>query len=150
MPDDDPFSALERNREELDRDVRELAAFLGGSGVATLPAHLAGMIADVRDELVVHFVREEEGLFPVLARHAELEPAVDRLIAIHDEICATASRLVYLAQSGSLIDTLIPIFRRFEAAYARNVDGERSLLERAAGTLTPAERADLAHILRTR
>lgn len=69
-------------------------------------------------------------------------------IAIHDEICATASRLVYLAQSGSHVDTLMPVFRRFEAADATHVHAERTLLERAAGALTPIERAELVALVR--
>lgn len=150
MPVDDVLTTLEHDHDELSRDVRELTAiFSAPERSATPPAHLAVALAELRDELVMHFVREEEGLFPLLVRDApELSGLVDEVVAIHDEICAAASHLVYLASSGAPIDSMIPVFRRFEAAYVRHVQAERLLFECAARSLTPDQRAELAHAVR--
>lgn len=150
MPVDDALTALEHDHDELTRDVRELAAIFTGPGLsATPPAHLASVLAELRDELVMHFVREEEGLFPSLARHVpDLSGAVDELIVLHDEIFAGATRLVYLARSSSRIESLVPVFRRFEAAYAKHVQTERRLLEEAARHLSPEQRDQLADAVR--
>jgi len=151
MSVDDAIDSLEHDHDELSRDVRELAALLEGlERSATSPAHLAVVFAELRDELVMHLVREEERLLPYLTRHApDLTAAVDDLIVIHDEICAAATRLVYFAESGSRADTLMPVFQRFEATFVKHVEAERTLFERAARTLTPAQRAELAHWVRT-
>ena len=150
MTVDDALTALEHDHDELTRAMRELAAMFTGPALsATPPGHLASVLAELRDELVMHFVREEEGLFPALALHLpDLSGAVDELIVLHDEICAGATRLVYLARSSSRLDSLLPVFRRFEAAYGRHAQAERGLLGQAARRLTPEQRAELAEVVR--
>ena len=153
MADDDPLHAFEADHVELNDDVIEVVVMV--EAMARMPhdrgigVRLADRLATLRDDLVMHFVREEEALFPGLS--AELPSASDaiaELIALHDEICATVARMVHMAEVPDRSVGLIPVFNRFETAYIKHAQAERALFELAAARLTPVERSALATKLR--
>ena len=110
---------------------------------------LADRLETLRDDLVMHFVHEEEALFPYLsAAVPTLAPAISDLLALHDEICATVARLVHLAESPARIAGLVPVFDRFQVAYTKHTHGELVLFEQAATHLTRDQRLELTALVK--
>ena len=147
-PVDDPLEAFEHDHRALNEQVLglgRLLAELERGDLPTVTAALAESLVALRDDLFLHFAREEEGLFPYLAElTAEFEPAVTELISMHDEICGALARLVHVIQDEPRLDALLPLLDRFEMAYARHAQAELRLLESAAARLTGTQLTDLA------
>jgi DUF438 domain-containing protein len=148
VPSRDPVQAFEHDHQTLNEQVLALGPLMARferDNLASTAATLAGHIAALRDDLFLHFAREEEGLFPYLAANApDLEPSVAELVSMHDEICGALARLIHVVNDGAKLDSMAPLFDRFESAYVRHSRAEHALLETAAARLTPAQRDDLA------
>jgi iron-sulfur cluster repair protein YtfE (RIC family) len=144
--------SLEHDHADLNRDVVALRALVGRierGEIGHDTPDVADHIMALRDHLFLHFVREEEGLFPFLAKVApDLEPAIAELIGVHDEICGALARMVQIIDTTSYLDALMPLFERFQAAYVRHAHAERALLEEAAARLTGEQRVELGAWLR--
>jgi hypothetical protein len=126
----DPLEAFEHDHAALNEQVLRLGPVLAelerGDRAAAAAAFGEHLVA-LRDELFLHFAREEEGLFPYLAGVApELERAVADLIAMHDEICGAVARMVHVVGSQPRLDVLLPLFDRFEVAYAQHSQAEHN------------------------
>jgi iron-sulfur cluster repair protein YtfE (RIC family) len=151
MSRDDSLESLEHDHAALNRRVLELGGMIARierGEIASAAAVVGDCLTDLRDELFLHFVREEEGLFPFLARLApELEQRVGALAAVHDEICGAIARMVHLVE-GPHLAVLVPVFHRFEAAYARHAHVERELFALAETRLTAEQRRELAEWIR--
>jgi iron-sulfur cluster repair protein YtfE (RIC family) len=140
-------------------EVRELihAEAQGSSeldGVANR-TRLVGLLGVLRDELLVHFANEEEGLFPFLRRHVPAKAGiVDRLESAHDTVCGSLVRLAHTAaqqppaRSAGRSAQLVEIYERFEAAYAAHSREEAGLFDEIGSALDREQRAELAEILR--
>ena len=82
------LAALGMNLIILDRDetaLEEIARELGGSdGVTTVAMDLAWpadrLLVELREALLLHFAREEEGLFPFVGQH--FPEAMSRIAAM--------------------------------------------------------------------
>ncbi|HVK76971.1 MAG TPA: hemerythrin domain-containing protein [Kofleriaceae bacterium] len=150
MIDVNPISVFEHDHAELNREVLELGSLLAAlDGAAAVGPGLAERFAALRDDLFMHFVREEEGLFPFVSTAVpDLAQEVAELIAMHDEICGAVARMVHAAQVGSTAAVVRAIFERFETAHARHAVTERSVLHRIGGRLTPAQAGELAELIR--
>ncbi len=101
------------------------------------------------DELLEHFGREEEALFPfVLDALPHLEAQVSQLEEEHDSLCGAVTRLGHLAQRGQdafeeHFTLAQATFGRFEANYLRHAEQERDLLHAVATGLSPEQRIAL-------
>jgi hypothetical protein len=144
----DPLEAFEHDHRALNEAVLGLGPLLAqlergdqeGAG-----AELVERLTTLRDDLFLHFAREEEALFPYLGELApDLEPAITELIGMHDEICGAAARMLHVAGEDVRLGGLLPLFDRFELAYAQHAQAERRLLEMATQRLSEDERSNLA------
>jgi len=146
-PPADSIRALEHDHAQLTLHVLQIGALIAEieRGELTHPAaELGDRLVLLRDDLFLHFVREEEGLFPLLHRVApDLAQPVADLIAMHDEICGAVARMVHLVGTTPHLPVLVPVFRRFEAAYAKHAAVELELLQRIGARLTVAQRREL-------
>lgn len=156
---DDGIRRLEHDHVPLSRLVDHLRDVLaavarGDTSAGDAYGTLADGVHQVHSELLDHFAREEEGLFPFLSR--ELPPVagdVARLAAEHDTICGGAARLAHLVGKGpeslaEQLPTLTAQFARFDAAYVQHAREERALLRRLDTELTGAQREAVATLLR--
>lgn len=159
VPNDpiDELSHDHRHLSELALEVRALLA--SGTFGAHERAELADAVGRLRDELLVHFAREEEGLFPfVLDRHADLRARVETLRAGHDSVCGAVSRLHYAvghashvghedAPSGAAPRAWLDAFTRFEGLYGVHAREEMAVLREVSAKLDPSARAELKALL---
>lgn len=144
----DLIHELVHDHADLNRRVFEL-----GSVVAQLrpdrDASLLGLLSDLREHLFFHFAREEEGLFPFVAEQLpDLADQVAAMAVAHDTICGAVARMVHQATVDPTPRVLRALFERFELAYATHAGNEAELLERLDTGLDPAQRAQLAELVR--
>jgi hypothetical protein len=143
----DPLEAFEHDHRALNDQVLKLGPLLAQleRGGELAAESLADHLVALRDDLFLHFAREEEALFPYLAELApDLEPAITELVAMHDEICGAVARMVHVAGEDVRLGGLLPLYDRFELAYAQHAQAERRLLESATQRLSEDERSNLA------
>jgi hypothetical protein len=149
----DLLSDLEHDHVPLSHAVGELRALLSDE-TGELHARFAGRIREVRDLVIDHFGKEEQGLFPFLATHVPaLAAEVRALSAAHDNICGAAVRLAVLAEKdGPSFRAALPlvrsVFDRFEAAYTEHARVEVALLRSAQAALTADELREVAELTR--
>lgn len=108
--------------------------------------------AVLRDRLLEHFGREEEGVFPFLAAAAPaLAPRVAALRADHDAICERVEELdvaaTRAARDGVGFASCLSTFERFEAIYAAHAREEIALLREIDAALEPAAKEELRQLL---
>lgn len=114
---------------------------------------LSVILGELREELLTHFAREEEGLFPFVRDHfPEHRDAVDRIEAAHDSICGAVMCLAHLAEHGSQVrsqhSAMLAVFERFERAYAQHGKDEGDLLRELGRCLEPRHRTELTALVR--
>jgi hypothetical protein len=111
-------------------------------------------LVGLREALLLHFAREEEGLFPFVALHfPEAAGRVAAMEVAHDEICGSITRMAYLAEQGPEafprhLQTITVSFMRFLDGYVGHSRIESALIEELAGRLDADQRAALAELLR--
>lgn len=150
----DPIQEFEHDHARFSKLVSELrehvlAAQRGASGIdeAVLPA-----LEHLREDLFLHYAREEEGLFPyIVERLPETRDAVGKLVAAHDGICGTLSRMVHRAGGDDRdadLGAVVSLFERFESAYADHAREEVGFLRDLGPRLTAQQRDELRDLLR--
>ena len=143
---EDPIDALVHDHADINRRVLELGKLLAGHGDVNQRVD-AGLV-ELREELFLHFAREEEGLFPfVTERFPELAPSVEAMETAHDAICGVVARMCHVVTSAN-VATMRSLFERFEIAYAQHAKIEANLLGQLAGRLDDADRERLAQLVR--
>jgi hypothetical protein len=114
---------------------------------ARIHATFAEAVGEFREDLLEHFGREEECLFPFLVDTLpDLRAAVEALESDHDQICGALVRLGYLAERDSFAEQfnqVVHTFTRFENAYLDHAAAEIALLRRADAALDRVQRAAL-------
>jgi hypothetical protein len=148
MATDDPIGDIAHDHADLNRRVLELKGLLGGRGANREPA-LVTLMRELRENLFLHFAREEEGLFPFVSEHVpDLADQVQAMAIAHDAICGAVARMVHLASADAKPPTLVPVFERFQAAYASHAKTEAELLRNLRGRLDADQRTQLALLVR--
>jgi hypothetical protein len=154
---DDPVLRLERDHVHLGETLSELKGHIASAAGGTERAkevyeELSEGLRRLRDDMLLHFAEEEEGVFPLLAR--DLPDVADRVLALatnHDAICRTILRMASLvdqgpdAISGSALGDLLV---RLEAAYVAHADAEIALLRQVRGRLDGAQLAELLSLVK--
>jgi iron-sulfur cluster repair protein YtfE (RIC family) len=111
---------------------------------------LISLIEQLRDELFLHFAREEEALFPLIVHQLpHARKTVDRLIATHDAICGTLSRLLLLASqpgSDASFASFEKLLKRFNTFYAEHATTEVTLLREVDEHLDARQREELREL----
>jgi hemerythrin len=141
----DPISQLTHDHGELNRRVIALGVQLQKQpDVDSLIAPLR----ELREQLFLHFAREEEGLFPFVGEHVtEVADQIHAMEIAHDTICGALARMVHLAQTGSSLAMISQLFDRFEHAYAAHARTEGELLALLATKLDGEQRMRLATLV---
>lgn len=141
-PSDDPIDELTHDHRRLTELLFVLREQLSHCDPTTSAwTALSATIERLRDELLTHAAREEEGLFPFVTANApQFEPRARALQNAHDAICGTISRLVHAVAhasgtSNEQLDACRELFARFEALYAKHASEEAELLEELGRTL---------------
>lgn len=157
MTSSDPLRQLEHDHTDITRLVLALRQHVDDAarenGTADHRA-LRDCLTQLRDQLILHFAREEEGLFPFIRERApRMSDRVAALEAAHDTVCGGVVRMAALAAGHGPIprdrfDHLRAIFTRFEPAYATHSQSEQSLLRELGEQLDAPRRAELAELLR--
>lgn len=148
----DPLQDLVHDHADINRRVFALGSTIraldrdGGNGMALA---LVTRLGELRELLFLHFAREEEGLFPMVGELVpDLAEPVRAMELAHDAICGSLARMYHLAASNAEVSTILAVFIRFEAAYARHAEVEADLLQSLAARLDPGQRARLAELVR--
>jgi len=148
----DPVQDLVHDHADINRRVFALGSTIraldrdGGDGMALA---LVTKLGELRELLFLHFAREEEGLFPLVAELVpELADQVHGMALAHDAICGGLARMYHLAAANTELTTIIAVFLRFEAAYATHAEVESELLQQLSTRLDPAQLARLAELVR--
>jgi iron-sulfur cluster repair protein YtfE (RIC family) len=148
----DPVQDLVHDHADINRRV-----FAVGSAIRTLDRDdgdgmalaLVTQLGELRELLFLHFAREEEGLFPFVSEAVpELAEQVHAMALAHDAICGGLARMYHLASANAVVATVLAVFTRFETAYASHAEAEARLLHTLNGRLDPAQRAQLAELVR--
>jgi hypothetical protein len=156
MPKVDPLHELEHDHGHLTRLVFELREQLHEAAVKDpqeAHAALAETIHTLGEDLVEHFAREEEGLFPFVSETVpELREHVQRLSGAHDTVCGAILRMRHAvgddaAAFASRIPSLLALHERFDVAYTEHSRDERALLDGLKSRLDPEARRTLATLL---
>ena len=150
----DPIERLELSHGHLSELVLRVGRLLRDSAgrplapTADQRTQIFVLLETLRDELLQHFADEEEALFPfVRGAVPSRSAAVDALETSHDAICGSVVRLAHLAGHGAAWQPL-PLYERFERAYAEHSRDEANLLEDLAATLDDKSRKELTEHLR--
>lgn len=148
----DPVQDLVHDHADINRRVMALGAAIralhrnDGNGMALA---LVGRMDELRELVFLHFAREEEGLFPFVAEAVpDLAEQVQAMAMAHDAICGGLARMCHLASANADVMVIEALFARFEATYARHAETEAALLRELSGRLDPAQRAELADLVR--
>lgn len=145
----DPVSEFEHHHGRINDLVFRLQVMLHPKPGKRIPPALAKLLGELREELIFHFVREEEGLFPFIRTHLpDQRDAVDRLEAAHDGICGAIVRLSHLAEHEADRAALLAMFERFERPYAEHGKEEGRLFQELGKRLKPTQRQELAELVR--
>jgi hypothetical protein len=148
----DPVQDLVHDHADINRRVFALGSTIraldrdGGNGMALA---LVTRLGELRELLFLHFAREEEALFPMVAELVpELADQVHSMALAHDAICGGLARMYHLAAANTDLTTIIAVFLRFETAYASHSESEAELLNALGHRLDPAQLAQLAELVR--
>lgn len=147
----DPLHALAHDHEGLNRRVLALGAImteLERDGQVPAPRALVAPVGELRELLFLHFAREEEGLFPFVGDVVpDLADRVREMETAHDAICGAVARMFDLAATNAPLVAILPVFRRFENAYAEHASTEALLLKSLDQRLDAEQRARLATLV---
>ena len=113
---------------------------------------LVHAVESLRDALLVHFAREEEGLFPFVdARVPALRAQVAELLADHDAVLARTSELIRAAGlaegTGVGFALCLSTYDRFVEVYAAHAQAEQALLRAVDAALDAEARKALRALL---
>ena len=154
---DDPIEQLTHDHGHLGALVQSAAVVLARMERAEEMSdesidELVHAVESLRDALLVHFSREEEGLFPFVEAHVPtLRAQVAQLLADHDAVVARASALIQAA--GQAVGTgvgyalCISTYDRFVDVYAAHAQAEQALLRSVDSALDAEARKALRTLL---
>ncbi len=158
MVSSDPLDELAHDHGELSVLVFEVLHALDSKVSPPPPPVEQGWLrehlVELREALLLHFAREEEGLFPFVGQH--FPEAMSRIVAMevaHDGICGSVTRTTFLAEQGP--DAFAKHLPAITASFVRFVDGyvshsriESELIEELGRRLDAEQRAVLAELIR--
>jgi hypothetical protein len=148
-PDRDGLATFRRTQDQIRDRVLQAARMVtelrdkGGS--MHLRGQLVGVLAGLRDDLLQHFAREEEGLYPyVRERLPKASDVARRLAATHDQLATAIVRLADRAWVAAVEDD----FDEFATGYAQHERDEAAFLAELEGCLNEEDRSELAKLTR--
>jgi hypothetical protein len=143
----DPVRELAHDHADLNRRVLELGPLLAR---LSSPQPLLPMLQELREHMFLHFAREEEGLFPLVAEWIpELADRVLAMVSAHDGICGALARMIHAASTEGDLAAFQGLLGRFETTYSDHARNEVELLRRLDEKLDAAQRAQLSELVRS-
>lgn len=150
-----PVHGLEHSHATLTKLALELRQVVGeeSSGQRAARKRLLARIEVLREELLEHYAKEEEGLFPFVRQQLpSMAAEVDRLEQSHDAVCGSLVRLAHLVASDREVlasnrSALVTLYERFERAYTKHSQEEAALFEELRRGLDEQQRHQLAEML---
>lgn len=146
----DAIDQLTHDHGEINRRVLALGTQVRSLQRVTTSTteSLVTPLRELREQLFLHFAREEEGVFPFVTEHVvELSDQIHVMEVAHDTICGALARMVHLAQTSASLAMLAQLFDRFENAYAAHAEQESELLAALATKLDADQRMRLAALV---
>ena len=149
----DPVAEFEHDHIAFSHTVAELKALLAGERDEDVSADLTLLrtVDALRDDLLAHFAKEEEGLFPFVVRVLpDVAAAVEQLLAGHDIVCGCLARVAHAVNTSTALHREAPpaLFARFERAYAEHARAEVQVLRSVGDRLDGAQRSELRELIR--
>ena len=122
MSSPDPIHEFEHTHGHLTKMVVALKGLLAAvvrkeQSATDAQKRFVELSDELREELLLHFAREEEGLFPYIRSHIPGQAGVlDRIEAAHDGICGAILRMTHLgyADFDKHLPAVIALFERLE------------------------------------
>jgi hypothetical protein len=157
-PPSDSLLRIEHDHMELSAIVGELRAIAdaidrGEREPADAYSVFSDNVHDLIERMVVHFDREEQGLFPLIARELpDTQSALRRLESGHDMVCGALLRIAGMAREGAggfpgHWPAVAALFRRFDRDYGAHAREETTFLRDLGGRLDEKQRAMLMEVL---
>lgn len=146
----DPVAGLEHDHVAFSQAVAQVKAALAKAPARDVASALQTLrlVEALRDDLLTHFAKEEEGLFPFVADALpDVTEEVDRLLAGHETVCGCIVRLAYALGGTHNDGAVATLFERFERAYAEHARAEVLLLRDVGSRLDPEQRRELATLI---
>jgi len=153
----DPIKELTHDHGHLSELVQAAAALLARMERAEDMSEgaideLVHAVEILRDGLLSHFAREEEGLFPFVdAKVPTLGPQVAELLADHDAVIARTAELLRAAElaagTGVGYALCVSTYDRFVEVYAAHAQSEQALLRAVDAALDVDARTALRALL---
>lgn len=154
-----PVHQLEHDHVHLSQLVDEVRALLSEAEKSSIFSAaqyslLQETLVALQDDLLTHFAKEEEGLFPFLdANLPDTVEAAQNIADAHDHLCGTVSRMLHLVQRGhetlnAARPTLVTLFQRFVDSYSKHAQEERLFLRGLPSRLTHTQLAELLELLK--
>lgn len=150
--------------EQLTHDHGQLSALVQAASTTLIRMERAEEMTDeaidelvhavesLRDALLLHFSREEEGLFPFVNAHVPaLSAQVADLLADHDAVISKTNDLIRAA--GQAVATgvgyalCVSSYDRFVEIYASHAQSEQTLLRAVDAALDQNARVELRALL---
>ncbi len=154
-----PVTLLAHDHGHFSQMVRELVATIPllaqGSWSSEQHQSFQESLLTLRDDLLDHCAKEEEGLFPFLERvRPDLTPQVRQLAEGHDALSGLVTRLLFVAQRGSQellgshssVETML---QRLSESYEQHAKAETAFLQGLALDLSEEQKTELAVLLRS-
>lgn len=151
----DPVHGLEHSHATLTKLALEVRQVVGdeSGGQRAVRKRLLARLEVLREELLEHYAKEEEGLFPFVRHHLpSMGGEVDRLEQSHDAVCGSLVRLAHLVASDREVlagdrSAVVALYDRFEKAYTKHSQDEAALFEELRRALDDPQRRQLAEML---
>lgn len=146
----DTILGLEHEHTAFSEAVANVKALIAEDrGPAQRNLVLRVRLQSLCDELLVHFAREEESLFPYLLRHfPDATEAIETLLSGHEIVCGSLVRLTHMVDRGGVDPVMsAALFERFEKAYAAHAREEVALLRTFGERLNEDQRRELARLV---
>ncbi len=147
-PARDPVLELLHDHEDLNELVRSVGDTVRAANDPDAAA-LAAQLVELREQMFLHFAREEEGAFPFIAAVLpEVADEVTTMLHAHDAVCGAVARMIHAVRAGQVEQTRT-LFDRFELAYTLHARAERIFLQGLVGRLAPEDARQLAELVST-
>lgn len=153
----DPIAGLSHDHSELGALVVAVSTALravsrGERPLADALHELDDGAESLRDGLMVHFAREEEGLFPFIeGRLPDMRAQVEQLRGAHEAVCAASEELVRAVAAASTrvgdAARCLATFERLEERYGEHAREELAFLRAVDARLEPSAREELRALL---
>ncbi len=149
----DVLVSIERSRARITSLAQRVTELAGRASEESVKPVLEAVVIELREALLLHFAKEQEGLFPFVIANAQgMEKSVARLAKEHEALSAAVVRVEQVVhrktRSRNGAEPLDTALKRFNALYTNYAPTETRFLRRVDARLDDGQRLDLATLVR--